>query len=121
MRSHLHGDAAPWTRPEGSQHRFLVRRHAFFHHRALLIQHAIPAGLVAQVHSDRVRSFRGAAFPRPFRTLLTGATLLHGWSPSLHFECAFMGSLTHPARLTGLLIPSPKWVGAQRLFALFHV
>ena len=59
------------------------------------IQHAIPAGLVPQVHSDRHSSVRPWA-SLYLRTLLRNANLLHGRSP-LHFECV-SGSISHPVR-----------------------
>src|SRR5271155_5539893 len=117
MRPHLHRDPAPWTCTEDSQHRLLGHRHAaFLNHRALFVQQAEPAALVPQVHSNRERSSRGA-FRRPFRTLLTSVTLLHGRSPSLHFECA-SGELNASRSATGLLIPSQKAFRAPR-FSIF--
>jgi hypothetical protein len=55
-------------------------------------QHAIPAGLVAQVHADGSRLF--LACGGPLRTLVLLAILLHGRSP-LHFECAIHGENEH--------------------------
>src|SRR5271167_4336753 len=119
MCPHLHRDPAPWTCTEDSQHRLLGHRHAaFLNHRVLFVQQAEPAALVPQVHSNRERSSRGA-FRRPFRTLLTSVTLLHGRSPSLHFECA-SGELNASRSATGLLIPSQKAAHVPRLHRVFR-
>src|SRR6516225_985287 len=73
----------------------------------LAVQHAVPTGLVSQIHPDRDAFLYAFGLHRWLLTSLRTATLLHGRSP-LHFECV-CGSLSHPVD-AGLLIPSRRKV-----------
>src|SRR5205814_8487663 len=78
------------------RHALSGRTHAAFRHQLPVVtHHAVAAGLVAQVQSDRGRPCVPGC--RPLRTLGSGAILFHGRSPFLHFECVSIGSLSHPA------------------------
>src|ERR1700730_18899232 len=80
MRPHFYRYPAPPHPAKLLVHRFLGRTDASFRHRlAPSSQHAIPAGLVSQVHADRIRPCLSSCCP--FRTLCCGVILFHGRSP----------------------------------------
>src|SRR5437016_12245184 len=95
MSSHLHRHPATAQAAEFFRQSFPRRRHAAFPDDvALIVQHAIPAGLVAQVHADRDRPLaRLAGSPR---TLFSSDILFHSRSPFAP-RVRTIGSLSHPA------------------------
>src|ERR1700680_4622178 len=77
MGSHFHSHQAPRHRAEHLHDGLLACAYsAFLYHLSVALQHAITAGLVSQVHTDRKAFF--ASFSAPLRTLLTSVILLHG-------------------------------------------
>src|ERR1035438_2255920 len=95
MRPYLDCDPTPRQAAKPLLHPFLGRRHrAFSHHLAFTVHHIVVARLVAQVHSDRQRSFADSF---PLRTLRTSVILLHGRFSFCTSSAFPIGSLSHPA------------------------